>query len=212
MKSSLTLFLILTLCLLSLSLAKKKKSQNLNGSTPQAIGLKNHYGGPILGSKYGPQGDQYAQYVEANPETFMPMRYEGKKKIQEALKFKPYPGYEKKLKPDQLKSGDMTNIAPSASKIITPEIAVPKLNVQAEVHYPAVVALPTFTGMKKQFHDVTAYDKETGSVVHDKVLINAPQYKLEKTVMNIKHPHQETINLKTGERIKQNKDKKLHGQ
>jgi hypothetical protein len=187
------------------------RSNSSSESTPQAIGLKNHFGAPVVGSQYGPQNDQYAQYIEANPESFMPFKYNGKKKILNAIKFKPYPGYENKLNPDQLKSGDMTNIAPSATKIIVPEYAVPKVNVEAEVNYPAVVALPTFKGMKKQFHPVTAYDKELGAVVHGSVLINTPEMKYEKSVMNIKHGHKESINLTNGQRIKQNTEKVLHG-
>jgi len=203
---------------LNVSFANKKKLSSRNqlrsniksDSTPQAVGLKNHYGDQPIGSQYGPQNDQYAQIIELNPETYMPFKTDGKKKILKALEFKPYPGYEKKLNPHQIKSGDMTNIAPTASKIINPEITGPKLHVQAEVQYPSIVELPTFKGMKKQYHAVTAYDKETGQIVHDKVLINAPEYKMEKSVKNVIHNHEELINLNTGERIVANKEKKLH--
>lgn len=216
MKSCQTIFLLMsiTLSLLNISIAMRTRlrSEENSNSTPQAIDLKNHYGGPNFGSQYGPQNDQFAQFVEANPDTFIPFKTDGKKKIEEKMQFKPYPGYENKLVPTVNKSGEMTNIAPSASKIITPEIAVPKLNIQAEVIHPAEVALPTFKGMKKQFHPVSAYDKETGEIIHDKVLINAPEYTMEKQVMNIKHEHEESINLKTGGRIKKNEEKKLHGQ
>jgi hypothetical protein len=181
--------------------------KNQTSSTPQALALKNHFGGPVVGSQYGCQNDKFAQYIEANPESFIPFKYNGKKKILNAIKFKHYPGYENKLNPDQLKSGDLTNIAPSASKIIIPEYAVSKVNVEAEVNYPAVVALPNFKGIKKRFHPVTVYDKELGAVGHGSVLINTPEMKYEKVVINIKHGHKESINIVMGKELRKIKIK-----
>jgi hypothetical protein len=212
MKRGLIIFLIVTICLTEISLANSKKSKSKKYKhTPQGTDLKNHFGAPSIASPFGPKHDPYAQYVEANPDTFLPFKTDGKKLIEKKLEFKPYPGYENKLNPHIIKSGDMTNIAPSASKIIKPEIAVPKLNIRAEVEYPAVVAMPTFKGMKKEYHDFTAYNKETGAIEHGKALIERPNYVMENQVMNIQHPHEESINLKTGERIKKDENKISHG-
>lgn len=187
MKSGLSLFIIaicmLTVCSNSIEKNLKRKCQKL--STPKAVDLKNHYGANSFNSQYGPQTDGIAQYVEANPDTFMPFKTDGRKHIEKQFEFKPYSGYEKKLNPDFIKSGDMTNIAPSASKIITPAITGPKLKMKTEITYPAVVKLPTFKGMKKEFHNVTAYDKEEGKIVHDKVLINHPNMVYETKVYNL---------------------------
>jgi hypothetical protein len=166
---SLTLFLALSLFFCSLSSYCAK-----NLATPKATGLKNAYGAPINHNPYGPQENPYTQYIEANPDTFTPFKFDGKKKIQNTLA-KPY---NSKI----IKAGDMTNIAPSAEKIIKPEIAVPKLNVDAEVIHSAEVRVPTYKGMKKEFHPVTAYDKATGQIVHDTVFINRPVYELESHV------------------------------
>merc|ERR1711976_341099 len=212
MKSSLTIFLIITLSftLLNLSFAKKNGLRKHKKHTPHGVDLKNHYGASSVGSPYGPKGDQYAQIIEANPESFTPMKYDGKIKIQKALKFKPYAGYENKLNPHQIKSGDMTNIAPSAKKVITPEIAAPKLQIQAEVQYPGVVSIPTFKGMKKKMHTVTAYDKELGAIVHDNVIVNVPEYKNENTKTMIKHPFNQTVDLRNGKVIEKKQVKKNH--
>lgn len=170
-------------------------------AAPQALKLKNHFGLPTVEHQYGPKTDNIAQYVEANPETFVPMMYNGTQAIKKSLEFQPYPGYENKLNPHFIKSGDMTNLAPSASKIITPQIAGPKLEVRAELHYPAVVAFPTFTGMKKQWHPVTAFNKETGQIVHGKVLVSTPNIVKETHVSNIVRGHQQVIDLNTGKHI-----------
>lgn len=196
-----TLFLIMSCVLL----------KNLK-HVPQAVNLKNHFGIPSIENKYGPKTDNIAQYVEANPETFVPMMYNGNAGIKKALEFKPYDGYENKLNPHFIKAGDMTNLAPSASKIISPQIAGPKLEVRADVQYPAIVGYPTFTGMKKEWHPVTAYNKETGQIVHDKVLITKPNIVREDHVSNIVRGHQQVIDLRTGQHIPaQNETKKLFG-
>ena len=170
-------------------------------SAPQGLKLKNHFGLPTVENRYGPKTDNIAQYVEANPETFVPMMYNGTAAIKKSLEFKPYPGYENKLNPHFIKSGDMTNLAPSASKIISPGIVGPKLEVRAEIHQPAIVAFPTFTGMKKEWHHVTAYNKQTGQVVHDKVLVAHPNIVREAHVSNVIRGHQQVIDLNTGKHI-----------
>ena len=150
--------LIIALLLITTLISKKvKKSKNI----PNASDLKNHFGGPTIvtpdGSKTGAE-----EYVEANPEVFIPQKYDGVQKIRKTLNFKPYPGFENKFNPHPVKSGDFTNIAPSASNIINPEITGPKLHLQTEISYPAHVKMPTFYGFRKEYHPVTAYDKVEG--------------------------------------------------
>lgn len=179
---------------------------------PQGLKLRDHFGLPTVENVYGPKTDNIAQYVEANPETFTPMRYTGNAGIKKSLEFQHYDGYEQKLTPHTIKSGDMTNLAPSASKIISPEIATPKVQVNTKIEYPAVVGLPTFKGMKKEWHDVTAYNKVTGEIVHDKVLIAKPSIVRQDVVTNIERDHSQLINLNTGETIDPTpQSKKLFG-
>jgi len=184
---------------------------------PQGSDLKNHFGAPSFGSPYGSKTHPYTQYVEANPETFMPFKFEGRKNIEKQLKYVPYEGAQNKMNPHVIKSGDMTNIAPNAQKIVTPQIATPKLNIKTEIEYPAEVHLPTFKGMKKEFMNVTAYDKQTGRIIKDKVVVNRPVYTLEKTVMNVKRQKEEFVDLRTGQRLYNNNttlsnSTKYHGQ
>jgi hypothetical protein len=155
--------------------AKKKATKSKNKGTPKGLDLKNHYGSANIGSPYGPTTD-YADYVERNPDTYTPQRFAKTNHVADTLKFNPYPGYESKLNPHHIKSGDFKNIAPSASKVIDPEITGPKVHLQAEVEYPSNVKVPTFYGFKKEFKDIAAFDKLDGKIVHDKVLMNHPVY------------------------------------
>jgi hypothetical protein len=187
------ILLTIAICLLTYGYTKSHKSHNSNKSkshhkhkkyTPKAIDLNNHFGGPQIGSPYGPSAS-YDDYVERNPEIFTPQRYSAYKDIQNSLEFKPYPGWENKLNPHPIKSGDFTNVAPSATRIISPDIAKPKLHIQTELEYPSHVKIPTFYGFRKQMVPVHAYDKLEGKIIQDNVIINAPQYGYEDRVLYI---------------------------
>ncbi len=166
-----TIFLVVILFLFNICHINSK-NVGKSEATPKANDLKNAFGAPTKMNNYGPQTNQYSQYIEANPDTFMPFKFDGNKKIESQMK----------QNENFIKSGDMTNIAPSANSIINPEISKPKLNINADVIYPVEVHVPTLKGINKVFHNVSAYNKETGQIVHDRVLVSKPEYTLEKHV------------------------------
>jgi len=171
-----TIFAILLFTIISKNKKSKKKlSKHKSKETPKGLDLKNHYGLANVGSPYGPTTD-YADHVERNPDVYTPQRFAKNNNVADYLKFKPYPGYEKKLNPHQIKSGDFTNIAPSASSVINPEITGPKVQMQAEIEYPSNVKVPTFYGFKKEFKPISAYDRVEGKLFQDKVVMNHPVY------------------------------------
>jgi len=116
------------------------------------------------------------------------------------------------LNPHFIKGGEFTNVAPSASKIIRPQIIGPKLRVKANVEYPSTVEVAVFKGMKKEFHDVSALDMKHNRIIHTKALINRPNYVRERKIMSVSHPHEFEFNLNTGKKIEKIIPKKeLHG-
>ena len=204
---------LVVVCLIASTLSKthkNKKTQAKSRYTPKATDLKNHFGGSFVGSPYGPE-TSYESHVENNPEIYTPMRYQKWKNIEKTLEFKSFPGYENKLSPHHVKSGDFTNIAPSAEGIISPQITGPKLHVQSEITYPSHVKKPTFYGYKKEFQPVTAYDRQDGRIIHDNVIVIKPQYGFEDRVENIKRHADHYVNLNTGEPIEEKKTIKSHG-
>jgi hypothetical protein len=202
-----TLKLIIVTTLIVLSLSKKASKKKY---TPKAVDLHDHYGAPNVGSGYGPETD-YSDYVQRNPEVFTPHKFTGWKNVDKFMDFKPYLGYENKLNPHHIKSGEFTNVAPSANNVINPEITGPKLHVQAEVNYPSHVKVPTFYGFRKEYHPVAAYDRLEGKIVDDHVLLTKPWYGWEDKTENIKREVDQFVNLKTGQLINQNREKKNHG-
>ena len=99
--------------------------------------------------------------------------------------FEPYPGYEQKMNPSPVKAGQYTNIAPSAKNEVNPEITGPKLEVNGQIEYPTAVKVPTFYGFTKELHPVIAYDKLTGEIIEDNVLIKRPVYNYENRISNV---------------------------
>jgi hypothetical protein len=169
----------------SKSHTKKIKKTNNKQNSPKALDLKNHFGTSSIDSKYGPENN-YVDHVERNLDIYLPQKFAKNNNVDKYLEFKPYAGYEQKLNPHHIKSGDFTNIAPSASKLIDPEITGPKIHVQAEMEYPSHVRVPSFFGFKKDLKEVHAYDKLEGRIISDNVVMNHPVYGYKDKVNKIK--------------------------
>jgi hypothetical protein len=185
MKNLITRLLILLFSMLAIHICstKFKKSRNKKKvrQTPKAIDLHDHYGAPNVGSPYG-KSTTYEDYVEKNPEVFTPHKFHSWKNIENLRKFKPYPGWEEKMNPHIIKSGDFSNIAPAAEKIINPEITAPKVSFQGEINYPSHVKVPTFYGYRRDFQNVAAYDRVDGKIIEDNVVVTKPVYGFEDKV------------------------------
>ena len=209
---NLTIFICLIVVIL-LNVESKENMSNTNLITPKGVGLKNHYGLPSVGSPYGATlHDVYTQVVEGNPDTYMPFKTDGRKNILKAAEYRPTQFSSGVLNPHFIRGGEFTNVAPSASKIIRPQIIGPKLKVSANVEYPSTVEVAVFKGMKKEYHDVTALDKKNNKIVHAKALINRPNYVRERKIMTVSHPHEYEFDLNTGKQIITEQPKKeLHG-
>ena len=222
-RTSFILVILIILAISSTIMSKKNNTKNKNHSkvrksmskskeTPRGIKLRNHFGTPSISNQYGPKGDAIAQYVEANPDTFAPMLGEkNRQKLIHANDFHTFPGYEKKMNPSAVKAGLYTNIAPSATHEVNPEITGPKLQVVGQYEYPQAVKVPTFYGFSKELHPVIAYDKLTGEIIEDSVLINRPVYNYENRVSNVGKSFEQFYDLRNGERISVKPNIKTHG-
>ena len=209
---NLTIFICLIVIIL-LNVESKENTKNTYMITPKAIALKNHFGHPSVGSPYGATlHDVYTQIVEGNPDTYMPFKTNGRENILKAAEYRPTAFSSSVLNPHFIRGGEFTNVAPSASKIIRPQIIGPKLKVSANVEYPSTVEVAVFKGMKKEYHDVSALDKKNNRIVHTKALINRPNYVRERKIMTVSHPHEYEFDLNTGKHIVREQPKKeLHG-
>jgi len=73
-------------------------------------------------------------------------------------------------------SGMGNNIAPSATKLINPQITDKKVQVNTEIHHkPEIISQPTLLGYNKQIHKVSSYDPFSGQTLQKNVIVNAPK-------------------------------------
>lgn len=169
--------------------------------TPQGVDLKNHFGTHPLDNKYGPKNSM-ASLVESNLDLFTPTNAsaENREKLNKQFQFK-ISDAGSSMNPTPLKAGAYTNIAPSATGEINPEIANPKLKVSGTIEYPASLKVPVYTGMQNNFYNVLAKDKTTGEIVEEKVVIKSPNIVTEERVGNINRSFEQHYDLRTGELI-----------
>lgn len=214
-----TLFLILLSNSILVSSKKARKNRKSNSKShskskeaPRATDLRNHFGTPNIQNQYGPHSDSIAQHVQANPDVYAPMLgAHNISKLKRVNDFNNYKGLDNKMNPSPVKAGEYTNIAPSSTKEVHPEITYPKLEVNGEYEYPMNVKVPTFYGFAKEQHPVIVYDKATGEIIEDTVLIKRPIYNYENRVSNVAKKFTQHYDLRNGERIGVQPNIKKHG-
>jgi hypothetical protein len=73
-------------------------------------------------------------------------------------------------------SGLGNNIAPSATKLINPQITEKKVQVNTEIyHKPEIISQPLLLGYHKQIHKVYSYDPFSGQILKKNVIVNTPK-------------------------------------
>ena len=73
-------------------------------------------------------------------------------------------------------SGEMSNIAPSASKFVSPEITQKKVQINSEIyHQPKLVSQPTLLGYNQQVHEINGFEHFSGQVIHKNIVVNTPE-------------------------------------
>ena len=189
-KNHLILIALIALISIQLSYEKKvhiKSRQNRKygaGDTPKGLDLANHMGHRAMDSPFASQ-NQVAQHIESDVEQFLPQNNPPFNKALKELEFKPYPGYQAKMNPTNVKSGEFLNVAPNARGLVSPQLADPKLRVDATVNYSAVAEIPTYRGFINEYKDVNIYDRETGRIERDRLTVNHPWLVPEKAVYYI---------------------------
>lgn len=203
--------LLLTIILISSVLSKKVRKMK-SKDTPKGLSLRNHMGSLKLNSPYGPKTDSIGEYVQAFPDTFAPFRgHAARQKILAANNFEGSPEHDSQMIPGPVKAGRYTNISPSARHEIKPEITGPKLEVNAEYSVPMNLKVPNFQGFAKDQHPIIAYDKFTGEIIEDSILIKRPVYNYDTRVANVSRHVRQHFDMRNGEKITRLPKIKKHG-
>ena len=80
-------------------------------------------------------------------------------------------------------TGEMINIAPSAQKLISPEITAEKVQINSEIHHePKLISQPTLFGYNQQVHEISGFDPFSGQNIHKNIVVNTPDIGLTHQV------------------------------
>lgn len=218
---SLIFLTVITILLINIFYVNTKKSHKSHSHSnsksrgvniPDARDLRNHFGTPNIHNQYGPKTDSIAQQVQANPDTYAPMLgHANINRLKHANDFHQYKGLDNKMNPSPVKAGEYDNIAPSATHEVNPEITYPKLEVNGIYEQPMNVKVPTFYGFTKELHPVIAYDKATGEIIEDTVLIKRPVYNYENRVSNVEKKFTQHYDMRNGKLVGTQPHVKKHG-
>ena len=165
MKKSITFFVLILISLVSV-ISNRRNEKNLK-QVPRGADLKNHYGVNPNKSKYGESDFDLEHFVKENHKELTDLDEPA-----DLSGFVYQDG--NNLIPQNIKSGSLSNIANSATGLLTPKNINPTLHISTEVKSPKVVEVSELTGYENKVIKVNAYDKQLNLVKKQNVLINAP--------------------------------------
>ena len=189
MKKSITFFVLILISLVSV-ISNRRNEKNLK-QVPRGADLKNHYGVNPNKSKYGESDFDLEHFVKENHKELTD--------LDEPADLSGFI-YEdgNNLIPQNIKSGSLSNIANSATGLLTPKNVNPTLHISTEVKSPKVVEVSELTGYENKVIKVNAYDKQLNLVKKQNVLINSPIYSKERQVAYVPTKMDMSIDMKEG--------------
>lgn len=177
---------LLLIVVLSISAVTSKKS------TPKADDLSNHYGTNVNSDKFGPHHQQ-----------FVNLRREG---VAPGVPVNPITNFHEEINPKAVTSGILDNTSFDANKIITPEIAAPKAEINSKIRHEAVVKTPVHLGNQYEEKTTTTLNRVDGKVESKTVTVEKPIIGIKNELKNVVTDHKTIVDLTTGKLVKPNAD------
>jgi hypothetical protein len=166
--------------------------------TPKAQDLIDHFGTEPAKSFYGPK-----------PAVIGKIAREGI--TGEGTPINPISNFNQEIKPTQVVAGELDNTSFDASKIIKPEIAVPKFDIKTTVVHEAVVKTPVRLGTQFEEKSQQSMNRVTGQVSRKTVTVEKPIIGIMNNVREVETNHETLVNVQTGKIIDPTKKAELHG-
>jgi hypothetical protein len=185
---SLALLLIIVLSI-SETIAKK--------STPKAEDLSNHFGTNVNSDMFGP-----------HPQQFVNLRREG---VAPGVPVAPITNFHKEINPKEVTSGNFDNTSFDANKIIKPEIATPKAEINSKIRHEAVVKTPVHLGNQYEEKTITTLNRVDGKVDSKTVIVEKPIIGIKNELKNVVTDHKTVVDLSSGKLVKSNSGKSYLG-
>lgn len=156
--------------------------------TPKAVDLDNHFGTAPSENLFGPHHGEVVQLArEGVTDPTTPIT--------------PITNFNKEINPTQVVSGDLDNTSYDASKIIKPEIASPKLEIDSQIVHEAIVKTPVQLGTQIDNKVVTTMNRITGQIDTKNVQTEKPIIGVMNNVREVTSEHKTLLNLSTGKVI-----------
>lgn len=168
--------------------------------TPKALDLDDHFGTEAVQNLYGPQAR--AGVVDLARE------YDSV----DGVKFTtPITNFAKEIKPTDVVHGDLTNTAYDASKIIKPEYAHPKAEIDSKFVHEAIISTPVQLGTQHTAKMVSTANRLTGEISEKVVNQNKPIVGVVKNLRQVTSSRKTFVDIQTGKLINTQKPTLLHG-
>ncbi len=191
--------LILFLYCFQISLQKHGYDPKGMPFTPKALDLEDHFGTNPANNFYGPQS--YLKIMD------IPREFDS---VDGNHLITPISNLDI-LNKDEIIHGDLNNTAYDASRIITPQYAVPKAEIKAKFIHDAVVNTPVLNGYQTIQRQINTFDTVTGQMNNKIITTEKPIVEVRKNLRTVETDHTSFVNLLNGHNIDPFREKTLVG-
>ncbi len=168
--------------------------------TPKALDLDDHFGTDAHQNLYGPHAH--------NPVFELAREYDSVDGVKVTT---PITNFNREINPAEHASGDLTNTAYDASKIIKPELAHPKAEIDSKFVHEAVVSTPVQIGTQHSVKKVMSQNRTTGVTQEKIVRENKPIVGVVKNLRQVETNRKTFLDIQTGKIINTQMPTSLHG-
>lgn len=166
--------------------------------TPKAVDLEDHFGTIPAQNIYGPHPNRILDI----PREFDTV--DGNRIITPISNLN-------ELDIETVLHGDLNNTAYDASRIIKPEYAVPKVQIDGTYVHNAEVNTPVHIGNQIETKTITSVDTLTGAVDKKEITTSKPIINVMKNIRQVETDHTTYVNLLNGKNIDPYQEKSYHG-
>lgn len=193
-------FLILSMIMMISSINTQGQTPRGFPRTPKALDLDDHFGTEPVANVYGPQARLAVADLAREFDSVDGPRFTT-----------PITNLVKELKPEEHVSGDLTNTSFDASKIIRPEIAHPKAEINSTFVHEAIVNTPVHLGTQHTSKLVNTSNRLTGEVSSKEIHSEKPIVGVLKNLRQVTSNKKTFVDIHTGNIINTQKPTFLHG-
>ena len=189
---------LVILAIVSITIQKQGPTPKGFLFTPKAIDLEDHFGTIPADNLYGPHQNKILDI----PREFDSV--DGNRLITPISNLN-------ELNVGTILHGDLNNTAYDASRIITPEYAVPKVHIDGTYIHNAEINTPVQIGDQVQTKTITSIDRITGAIDKKEITTSKPIINVMKNIRQVETEHTTYVNLLNGKKIDPYQEKAYHG-